>query len=83
MASSFERLIENINSDRNNIYDEPEQEPDYGAILDRVGVAMAGHRRDGVKVSVDDDCGWHADGEVSVTVTLRGLPDDLINMRVL
>ena len=83
MASSFERLIENINSDRNNVYDEPAQEPDYAAILESVGIAMAGHRRDGVKVTVDDDCGWHADGEVSVSVTIRGLPDDLMNMRVL
>lgn len=81
--TAFERLIERINDDRNNVYDEPDDEPDYGAILDRVGVAMAGHRRDGVKVTVDDDCGWYEDGEVSVTVTLRGLPDDLLNMRVL
>lgn len=83
MASSFERLIENINSDRNNVYTEAEEEPNYAAILESVGIAMAGHRRDGVKVTVDDDCGWYEDGEVSVTVTLRGLPDDLINMRVL
>lgn len=80
--TQFERLIERINDDRNNVYTEAEEEPNYAAILEHVGVVMAQHRGAGVKVTVDDDCGWYDDGAVSVTVTLRGLPDDLLGMRV-